>query len=166
MPLQSTDLILRLSGGAANTDPNASLGGAISTTEWSAAIFDDVSSAEGAAGDVEYRCVYFHNPHATLTALGAKVWIPSNTPSADTDITIGAGTAAAGASTTEQIVADENTAPSGVTFVAAANEAGAVVLGDIAPGARKALWLKRNTTAGAAAANDTFTLRVKCETYA
>jgi hypothetical protein len=166
MASQSTDLVLRLSGGAANTDPNASLGGAISTTEWSSAIFDDVSSAEGAAGDVEYRCVYFHNPHATLTALGTKVWIKTNTPSPDTALTIGAGTAAAGTSTTEQTVADENTAPSGVTFSAAANEAGAVVLGDIAPGARKALWLKRDTTAGAAAYNDSFALTVKCETYA
>jgi hypothetical protein len=42
------------------------------------------------------------------------VWISSNTPASDTQIAIGVGTAAVNG--TEQTVANESTAPSGVTF--------------------------------------------------
>ncbi len=164
MPIISTDIQLRLSGGAANADPNASLGGAKSSTQWSSAIFDNVGSAEAAAGDTEYRCTYVHNNHGSLTMLSPKVWIQSNTPSADTTVAIGAGTAAVNA--TEQTVADEQTAPSGVSFSEPANEGAAITLADIPPGQHKAVWIRRTVTAGAAAANDGFTLRVKCDTLA
>jgi len=51
-----------------------------------------VSSAQAAAGLIEYRCVYVHNSNATLTYLGSKVFIQTNTPSADTTVAIGLGT--------------------------------------------------------------------------
>jgi hypothetical protein len=165
MPIVSTDIKSYYSGGCSNTDPAASIGGARSTTEvnW-AALFDTVSSAEGAAGDVEYRCVYFFNDHPTLTLEAAKVWIQANTPSADTTIDI--GLAAAGASATETAVANESTAPAGVTFLAAANEGTALSLGNLAPDAYHGVWVRRTVTAGAAAASDTFTVRVKGDTAA
>lgn len=164
MPIVSTDIKYRLSGGASNTDPNASLGGIKSTTDAPSNLFDTVSSAEAAAGDIEYRCEYVHNAHATLTLEAAKIWIQANTPSADTDLAIGIGTSAVNA--TEQTVADESTAPSGVTFVAAANEAGAVSLGNIPAGQSRAVWIRRTVNAAAAASNDTATLRVKGDTAA
>lgn len=162
MPIISTDIKYRLSGGGSNTDPAASIGGAMSSTEADAGIFDNVSSAEAAAGDIEYRCFYVHNAHASLTMLAAKVWIQANTPSGDTDIAIGLGTSAV--SGNEQVVADENAAPVGVTFSNAANEGAALAIGDLAPGAHKAVWVRRTVTAAAAAVNDTLTLRVKCDT--
>lgn len=162
MPIISTDLKYRLSGGSTNTDPEASIGGVMSNTDAGSNIFDNVGSAEAAAGDIEYRCVYVLNGHGTLTAQTAKVWIQANTPSAETTIDIGLG--AAGFNATETEVANENTAPAGVTFSAAANEAGALSLGDMTAGGRYAVWIRRTVTAGAAAANDTFTLRVKCDT--
>jgi hypothetical protein len=164
MPIISTDLKYRLSGGASNTDPSASIGGAMSSTDVGSNIFDNVGSAEAATGDIEYRCLYVLNSHGTLTAQAAKVWIQANTPSEDTTIDIGLG--AAGFNATETAVANENTAPAGVTFAAAANEAGALSLGDMTAGGRFAIWIRRTVTAGAAAANDTFTLRVKCDTAA
>lgn len=164
MPIVSTDIKYRLSGGSSNTDPTASLGGVKSTTDASTNLLDTVSSAEAAAGDVEYRCEYIHNAHATLTLEAAKVWVQANTPSADTTIEIGLGTSAVNA--TEQTIANESTAPSGVTFVAAVNEAGAVALGDIPAGQHRAIWIKRTVTAAAAASNDTATLRVKGDTAA
>ena len=122
MPITSTDLKFHLSGGAANSDPNAALGGAISTTQivdaTVANLFDNVSSAESAAGDTEYRCFYVKNTHATLTLQAAKVYIQTNTPSADTSAEIGLGTSAVNG--TEQTVANESTAPSAVTFSTAA----------------------------------------------
>lgn len=162
MPIVSTDIVYRLSGGAANADQNASLGGAKSATAASASIFDDVSSAEASSGDAEYRCVYVHNNHGTLTYLGAKIWIQTNTPSADTDVAIGLGTSAVNG--VEQTVADEQSAPAGVTFSAPASFAGGLVLGDIPAGQHKAVWIRRTVNAGASVASDSFTLRVQGDT--
>lgn len=169
MPIVAADIKIRLSGGAANADPNASLGGAKSSTDVVDAtlhnLFDIVSSDEASAGDVEYRCIYVHNGHATLTLQNAKVWIQSNTPSADTSIDIGLGTSAVNG--TEQTVANESTAPTGVTFSAPAVEGSALTIGDIPAGQHKAVWVKRTVNAGAAAYNnDNFVLRVKGDTAA
>lgn len=164
MPIISTDIKYRLSGGGANTDPALSLGGAKSSTDAPSGLLDTVSSVEAAAGDTEYRCEYVHNNHGTLTLEGAKVWIQANTPSADTALEIGLGTSAVNA--TEQTIANEGVAPSGVTFVAAVNEAGAISLGDIPAGQHRAIWIKRIVTAGAVASSDTATLRVKGDTAA
>lgn len=163
MAIVASDIKYRLSGGASNTDPNASLGGAESSTDAGSGIFDNVSSAEGTAGDTEYRCIYVKNTHGSLTYQGAKVWIQANTPSADTTVDIGLGTTAVGTGN-EQTVADEQTAPSGVTFSAAANEGAALSIGDIPAGHHKAVWIRRTVTAGAAAAADSFTLRTKGDT--
>lgn len=86
MPIISTDIQYRLSGGAANSDPNVALGGAKSSTSVGAGLhnlFDIVSSAESSSGDTEYRCVYVHNNHGTLTMQNSVIWIASNTPSAE-----------------------------------------------------------------------------------
>jgi hypothetical protein len=169
MPIASSDIDFRLSGGAANADPNAALGGAKSSTEITDAtlhnLFDIVSSAEGSAGDTEYRCFYIHNSHATLSMLSSKVWIQTQTPSGDTSVEIALGTAAVNA--TEQTVADESTAPTGVSWSTAANEGAALSIGDIPAGQHKAVWVKRIVGAAAAAYNtDSVVLRVKCDTSA
>ncbi len=127
-------------------------------------IFDKVGSAESGAGDIEYRCIYVHNAHATLTMLNAVAWVPSNTPSASTVVEIGLGTSAMNG--TEQTVADESAAPSGVTFSVSATKGAGVSLGSIPPGEGRSAWLRRTVTAGASAAADTFTIRVECETEA
>src|SRR5574343_401176 len=154
MPIISTDIIYRLSGGSGNTDPNASLGGVKSSTAIGAGLhnlFDVVSSAESSAGDTEYRCFYVHNAHATLTMQNSVIWIQSNTTSTDTTIEIALGSSAVNG--TEQTVADESTAPTGVTFSQPSNKAGGIVLGDIPPGQHRAVWLRRTVAAGAAASN-------------
>ena len=161
MAIISTDIKYRLSGGASNTDPAASLGGVKSSTDASN-YFDDVSSAEASAGDTEYRCVYVHNNHGSLTLIGAKVWIQANTPSGDTDVAIGLGTSAVNA--TEQTVVDESTAPSGVAFSQPTTFAGGLSIGDIPFGQHKAVWVRRVVNAAAAAYADSFTLRVQGDT--
>lgn len=169
MPITSTDLKFHLSGGAANSDPNAALGGAISTTQivdaTVANLFDNVGSAESAAGDTEYRCFYVKNTHATLTLQAAKVYIQTNTPSADTSAEIGLGTSAVNG--TEQTVANESTAPSAVTFSTAAGSGNALSIGNIPAGQHKAIWLKRIVNAAAAAYNsDSVIIRVEGDTAA
>jgi len=164
MAILTTDIIFRLSGGASNAVQAASLGGAKSSTAASASIFDDVSSAESTAGDVEYRCIYVHNAHATLTLTGAVLWLPADTPSVSTSVDVGVGTAAINA--TEQTVVDENAAPAGVTFASAATQGAGVALGDIPAGQGRSVWLRRTTLAGATAFADGFTLRATGNTTA
>ena len=94
-----------------------------------------------------------------------KLWISSNTPSAYSTVEIALGSSAVNA--TEQTVADENTAPTGVTFSAPSTEGASLVIGDIPAGQHKAFWIKRIITAGATAYNsDSATLTVKCDTAA
>jgi hypothetical protein len=162
MAIASTDIKYRLSGGAANANPATSLGGALSTTDTPVGFFNQVSSTEAQTGSVKYRCEYVKNENGTLTLTGAHVWVPVDTVSADTKIDIGLGTSAIGG--TEQTIANESTAPSGVTFVPATTEGAALTIGDLAPGATKAIWLRRTVNAGAASSNDTYTLRVKGDT--
>jgi len=165
MPIISTDIKYRLSGGAVNTDPNASLGGAKSSTDAPLNYFDDVSSGEAASGDVEYRCLYVHNNHGSLTLQNAVIWIQTNTPSTDTDIAIGAGTSAVNG--VEQTVGSENSAPSVVSFTSPTNQATGISLGNIPAGQHKAVWVRRTVQAAAQAYNnDTFTLRVQGDTSA
>lgn len=162
MPIGSSDIHFRLSGGAANASAAASLGGGKSSVDAPASIFDGVQASESAAGDIEYRCVYVHNAHATLTLTNAVAWLPTNTPSTSTIVEVGVGTSAVNG--IEQSVADENTAPVGVTFAPAATQGAGIALGDIPPGQSRAIWPRRTVTAGAAAFTDGYTLRVTGDT--
>ena len=117
MAIITGDFITRLSGGASNSVGNAALGGAKSSNAISSTVdelFDAVSAAQAAAGLVEYRCVYLHNANATDSMIDAVVFVAANTPLAGTTLDIGVGTSAVNG--TEQTIANEATAPSGVTF--------------------------------------------------
>lgn len=136
------------------------LGGAITATEITdntiANLFDNVSGAEAAAGDTEYRAFYIKNTHATLTWQAVKFWISSNTTSGDDTITVALDLAGVITTGAGDDIADESTAPSPtLTFVAAANEGAALTIGDMAPGSYILIWVKRvvNSSATAIASN-------------
>lgn len=166
MAIIEADYETRLSGGSSNSDEDASLGGVKSSTEASTSVnglFDPVSAAEAVAGLVEYRCVYLHNANASDLMENATVHVSANTPLAGTTIDIGVGTAAING--TEQTIADEETAPSGVTFSAPSSQGAALALGSIPAGQHKAIWIRRTVTAGSGnSANDTFSLEYNSET--
>ena len=175
MAIAETDLIWRLSGGATNTDPAAALGGAMSTaaggiitkTKTFNSIFDDISGAEAAAGDVEYRCIYIRNEHATLSLTSAKVWIEANVANAKDMIDIGLDLG--GKNATADTIADESTAPDpAVTFAhTCTSYATGLALGDLAAGEKYAIWIRRTVTAGMTADDDeAFTLKVQGDTAA
>lgn len=168
MPIVAGDILLKLSVSAAagNTtaqaDPNASLGDQISTTQVSGTalnnLFDDVTGDESAAGDVEYRCVFVHNNHATLAFQNAVVYLSAETAggaamalATDNVAASAVGSASAQADT----VANENTAPSAVSaFSAPTTKAAGLSLGTINAGNVKAFWVRRTVTAATAAANN------------
>jgi hypothetical protein len=159
MPIVSSEIQTRLSGGSSNSNPATSLGGAKSSTVAPTALFDDVSGAEAAAGQVEYRCVYLHNANGSLVLENGVAWLQANVGGT---LAIGAGTAAVNA--TETATANEATAPAGVTFSSAANEGAAISVGSIPAGQHKSVWVRRTIAPGAVAAAISATIRVKGET--
>lgn len=162
MPIISSEIKFYLSGGSGNSDPAASLGGAISTTEVTGStLFDTVSGAESAAGDTNYRCIYVKNTDGALTLFGSKIWLQTDSES---QLTIALG--GEGMNGTAETVANEATAPSGETFSEAASEGAALSMGDMDAGEYYPVWIKRVVTAGASAASATFTLRAKGDTEA
>lgn len=162
MPVAAADMKLYLSGGSGNADPNASFGGPISATEVNMTtvlnnLFADVAEAEAIAGSNKYRCVYLKNVHATDTLNAIKVYLSSNTPSPSTNIQIGIPAAAGNVTA----VANEDTAPSGITFSNAPDAGSALSIGNLTAGSYYAIWFKRVVTAGAAAAtSDPFQLKM------
>lgn len=152
MSIIAGDFVTRLSGGSGNSSGNASLGGAKSSTNAPTSLdglFDPVAAADASAGDIEYRCVYLHNANGSDTMTSAVVWLQSDTPGTDNRIAIGVGTAAING--TEQTIANEDTAPSGVSFSQPANAAAGLALGNIPAGQHKAIWIRRTVDASAAA---------------
>ena len=179
MPISSAEILIKLSvktGAAGNTTagtPNDSLGKYISTTTISLTalnnLFDNVSGDENDAMEEEYRCIFVHNNHATLTYLSPVVWL-FNQVAGGTDVSISVDTTAASAvgsaSAQAKEIANEDTAPASQTFSAPTTKLTGLALGDIPAGQVKAVWVKRAAMLSAAMNNDGATLRVEGDTGA
>lgn len=169
MSVSASDMLLKFSVSAAAGDTTVgtaagSLGDQISTTAITSAqlnnLFDDVSSAEASAGDTEYRCVFVHNNHATDSAFNVTVAVQSEVSGGATvQIALdNIGVTAKGSGSAQAaVVANENTAPTGVgTF-----GAGPLTIGTMTAGQVAGVWVKRTVAASTAAlASDGFTLRI------
>ena len=170
MAIVASDLKIRLSGGSSNSDVNASLGGAKSSTEVTDNsdnnLFDDVSGTESNAGDTEYRCLYVHNGHGSLTAQNTRIYI-SQDPAGSGDTWAIALDGVGLNATAEGPVANENTAPSGESFTSPTDYAGGLSMGNIPAGQHYAFWIRRTITAGTGAANaQDARIKVDCDTAA
>lgn len=179
MPITATDILFKLSvktgaaGNATASTPAASLGKYVSTTAWAAGangLFDNISGDENAASTVDYRCIFVHNAHATLTLENAKVWVSA-------EVAGGAGVAIAtdnlgpvavgSASAQAAEIATETTAPTGVSaFSTPVTSGTGLALGNIGPGQVKAVWVRRTAANSAAINSDGFTLSVNGDTAA
>lgn len=171
MAIVANDIVFRLTGGTANTSPAASLGGDMSTagggvipkTNTKNSIFADVPSSESTPGSTKYRAIYVYNNHGTLTYQNAQVKIDIDTTSPDTDLAI--GKEATVGITGKQSIANEDTAPSGITFES--TEDAYVALGNIPAGSGWMIWIRRTVNAAAAAyTGDSFTLATTGDTAA
>lgn len=180
MAIVAADILFKLSiktGTAGNSlaqsDVNASLGKYISTTQITDAtlnnLFDDVSGDENAASDVEYRCIFIHNAHATLTWQGVVVWLSAEVAGgANAAIAIdGVAASVIGASAAQaDEVANENTAPTGESFSSPTTKGTGLSLGDLAAGSCRAIWVRRSATNSAALDSDGCTIRAEGDTAA
>jgi|SaaInlStandDraft_2_1057019.scaffolds.fasta_scaffold118947_2 hypothetical protein len=173
MAITASDIKFYLSGGASNTVPDNALGGVISSTEVVDNslhnLFDKTLGTESTAGDIEYRCIYIKNTHASLELELSKVFISTNTTTPSDIITI--ALAGEGQDVTAETVANENTAPVGETFSNPTSYATGLSLDDggtgLPAGSSHAIWVKRNVAAGQVAVdNVTFILSVQGDTAA
>lgn len=179
MAITAADVDYYFSVSAAAGDTTAgtaagSLGDQISTTvvpnATLHALFDKVTGDESAAGDIEYRCIFIRNNHATLTWENVVVWLSAETAggataaiSVDTTATSDADSASAQAKT----IADENTAPASQTFTAPTTKGTGLSIGNLAPDEVHAIWIRRTVAAATAAANnDGVTIRCEGDTAA
>lgn len=152
MPIAASDIkIYKTTGG---------LGGAITATEaisgQSGNIFDTFSGAETSTGGTFYACVYVKNEHGSLTATAVEALLASETDHDGVNISIAKGSSAVDGE--EQTIANENTAPSGVTFDDTdTTTTGAVTsdptqsLPDLPSGSHVAMWIRMEIDAATAA---------------
>ncbi len=127
MAIVAGDIEFRLAGGASNSDPNASLGGVLSTTtEITDAtvenLFDNVTGDESTPGDTEYRSFYIQNAHGSLTYQLPKIWISTDNTRIDMAL------ADEGVNVTMETIANESTAPTG-----GSGTAGTIAMSTTAP---------------------------------
>jgi len=160
MPIAEADVQIRISGGASNTNVNASIGGVMSSTVLVNNVlnnlFEDVLGTESQSGEEKYRLVYILNAHATLTMKNIKVYVASNStaPTEEYDL----GLAAAGLNATETAIADQFTVPAGVSFSHPTTDAGGLAPVNIPAGQRYGVWVKEIIDAGSTAKDNNTTI--------
>lgn len=175
MPVSNADVKLKLSiktGSAghasAQADPNASLGKYISTTEVNSGtplnnLFDNVSGAENTAGTPDYRGVVIHNDDTSNRTITNVVAFLASEVAGGAVVAIGVDPAAASALTNASAqmaeIANETTAPAGVTFTSPTTAGAGVSLGTLTSDQVRGLWIRR-TPQGTAKDNDGVTLQI------
>jgi len=170
--IETGDIKIYLSGGTSNTDPNASLGGVISSTELTDDelhnLFAKVSASEAETGSTKYRGVYLKNENGhTLTLQDAVAYIESQTTAGDTSIEIAVADEAI--DTEMATIADEDTAPASISgsWISATGVGSGSSVGSLDDGSYRGIWVKRIVSPSASAyGNDTAELGVRGETTA
>ncbi|HYE70674.1 MAG TPA: hypothetical protein VD932_04035 [Aquabacterium sp.] len=160
------DTAARFSGGASNSNPDASIGGAESSRAILTGtgldgvrnnLFDPITPAQASSGHTDYRCFYLHgDPDGDLATV--TLWIHANAANANTTFAIGLDPAGVGG--TAATPANETTAPAGVTFSTPSSGSPLSVSGTLTANSKQAVWIRRTVTAGAAfTALDSLTIR-------
>jgi hypothetical protein len=148
-----------------------SLGDQISTTQWTGSVlndlFDDISGAENAASTVDYRCIFVHNSNAANPLENPVAYLSAEV-AGGAAIAIGvdptAASVIASGSTQAVTVANETTAPAGVTFSSPTTVGAGLALGNIPVGQCKAIWIRRTAANTVALSNDGVTIAVTGDT--
>lgn len=171
MAILDTDLVMRLSGGAGNTDPNAALGGARAEGAGGIIIsdsdnndMDDITSSEALAGIVIYHGYFYQNEvvSAPLTWEFPVFWIESQTSSGDTDVSVAVADEAKNLSI--EVLPDEETAPSGPSFTSPANKAAGIALTSLDQDDFRGFWVRYNVNAAANSLVDQYTIKAEGDT--
>jgi hypothetical protein len=179
MAIQPTDIVLVYSiktGSAGYTTASnaaSSLGKYASTTEISSGVlynlFPTLTGDQNSSGASDYKCVFVHNKHATLTLIAPVIWLTSLTASSTTySIGLDSNPVSAQGATSAQaaLIATTANAPAGVTFSAPISKSTGIVLGDIPPLSVIGIWIQRKANNTGALASDSVTLALDGDTQA
>jgi hypothetical protein len=180
MAITIADILYKFSVAAAAGNTTAgtaptSLGDQISTTQITDAtldnLFDVVTGDENAANDVEYRCFFVHNNHATVTWENVVAWLSAEVAGgAVAAIAIdNIAASAIGAATPQAAaVANEQTSPGAGAgaFSAPTTKATGLSIGNLAPGQCRAIWVRRTAANTGPVNNDGVTIRCEGDTAA
>ncbi len=176
--ITAADVKLYLSttaGSAGNANSGTvgnSLGKYVSTSQVSSTalnnLFPDLTGAQNAASQVDYQCFFILNDTASGNSmLNTVVWINSQVSGGAT-LAIGLDTTAASlksASAAQALqIANATTAPSGVTFSAAASSGAGLSVGTIPPDFVRAIWVRRTAANSAPLNNDGATIQIDFDT--
>jgi hypothetical protein len=162
MPIALIDVDIRLSGGAANSNVNASIGGIMSSVllvnDVLNNLFEDVPGSESLPGEEKYRLVYIQNDHGSLTMKNVRVYVQSDStaPTEEMDI----GLAAAGLNATETAIADQFTAPAGVSFTHPTTNAAGLAPANIPSGQKYGVWIRETINPASTAKDNSTTIIV------
>jgi hypothetical protein len=163
-----------LTGSAGNSTAGTaagSLGKYLSTSAWAGGalndLFDDITGDENAASEAEYRCIFVHNSNTSNIYENVVIWISAEV-GGGANVAIGPDTTAAsaiGSASAQAVqVADENSAPGGITFTSPTTKATGIVMGNIGIGQCKAFWIRRTATNSAALSADGVTFSIAGDT--
>lgn len=159
-------------GNSTASSAAASLGKYISTTAWAGGslndLFDDISGAENAASTVDYRCIFVHNTNTANVLENPTLYISAETAggasialATDNIATSAKGSASAQAAE----IANETTAPSGVSAFSSPTTAGTgLALSNIPVDQVKAFWVRRTAANTSALSADGVTIAVTGDT--
>lgn len=143
----ASNLVWKLTGGAANASLSASLGGTVSSVAVSGSpmnnLFPNVTASQATAGLTDYRAFDLVNT-GDAAAVGTLLWFDAETSSTDTTLQFGLDALDSSLS-----IADGLTAPVGISF-SEPNAGAPLNVGDIPAGHGFRVWFKRIVTAGAA----------------
>ena len=179
MAITASDILFKLSvtsGSAGNSTSGTvagSLGKYISTTQITDNSLDNLiasfSGTENANSTVKYKCFFIHNAHATLTAQSVVAYLSAEA-SGGASAAIGVDTTAASAigsaSSQALTIADENTAPAGVSFSSPTTAGTGISVGNIAAGSCRAVWVRATAANTSAKDSDGVTISVQLDTAA
>lgn len=155
----------------ANTTVGTFLGKYASSSAWAGGgtndLFADITGAQNAASQVDYAGLAILNNNGANSAENSVAYISSEV-AGGASVAIGADTTAASAkgSASAQLltIANNTTAPAGVTFSSPTTAATGVSLGTIPTGNVKGLWVRRTAANSSALSADGVTLAVQVDT--
>lgn len=151
----------------AQTDPESSLGGNMSSTEVPntalMSLFYTVSGSETISGSNKYRAVFVKNTNRLITLAGSKVYFQNRTGQSNDLIYFGLETPT-GTGYSVQQIANESTTPSGIIWYYPETSAAGITVGDIGPEEAFGVWFKRefvSTASGSGSRDDWFTIVIE-----
>lgn len=166
MSIEVGEIGLFLTGGSANANPNASLGGNVSTVQvvnnQLHNLFRRVTDGEASSGVTLYRCVAVKNRDPSLEMRNVAFYMVTDSKSADSLVLYSRGQS--DKNQVETAIVDEFTSPTGsnINFVAALNRTGGLNLGSLDAGEWRNVWIKYVVQPGAEPfPNDEYKFRVE-----